>query len=177
MSSMQVTIRPADAEDADALARVWLESRRAFLGYAPLRHSDEDIHQWIAHTLIPEGGARVVEREGRVVGMYAIARRDGCGWLDQFYLLPGQTGRGIGGQMLSSALSELSFPVRLYCFRANEGARRFYERHGFVALRFGDGSDNEEGVPDILYGLADRRFAVLPSGQRTSTHAAILRRR
>ncbi|MGE3511045.1 MAG: histone acetyltransferase, partial [Vicinamibacterales bacterium] len=29
--------------------------------------------------------------------------------------------------------------------------RVFYERHGFVAVAFGDGSGNEERCPDILY--------------------------
>ena len=42
-------------------------------------------------------------------------------------------------------------PLRqLWTFAANTGARRFYERHGFVATRRTDG-DNEEGAPDILY--------------------------
>ena len=40
---------------------------------------------------------------------------------------------------------------KLHCFQANEGARRFYERHGFRAEAFGDGSGNEEGLPDITY--------------------------
>ena len=34
---------------------------------------------------------------------------------------------------------------------ANSGARRFYERHGFTAAKFGDGSGNEEKLPDIQY--------------------------
>ena len=44
--------------------------------------------------------------------------------------------------------------MRLYAFQQNEAARRFYERHGFVAIAFGDGSTNEERCPDVLYGLA-----------------------
>jgi hypothetical protein len=41
--------------------------------------------------------------------------------------------------------------LRLYTFQCNQGARRFYERHGFIAVAFGDGSSNEEGEPDIRY--------------------------
>jgi RimJ/RimL family protein N-acetyltransferase len=41
--------------------------------------------------------------------------------------------------------------LRLYTFQCNEGARRFYERNGFTAVAFGDGSGNEEGEPDIRY--------------------------
>jgi hypothetical protein len=37
----------------------------------------------------------------------------------------------------------------LWTFLVNSGARRFYERHGFEAVEFGDGSHNEEGQPDV----------------------------
>jgi hypothetical protein len=39
----------------------------------------------------------------------------------------------------------------LWTFQANAPARRFYERHGFGAVEFGDGSGNEEGEPDVRY--------------------------
>jgi hypothetical protein len=41
--------------------------------------------------------------------------------------------------------------MRLYAFQRNTRARSFYERRGFVAVAFGDGSGNEEGEPDVLY--------------------------
>ncbi|CAN7734640.1 hypothetical protein [Mesorhizobium caraganae] len=41
--------------------------------------------------------------------------------------------------------------VKLHCFQSNTGARRFHERHGFRAEAFGDGTTNEEGLPDIFY--------------------------
>ena len=44
----------------------------------------------------------------------------------------------------------------LYCFQANARARRFYERHGFEAIAFGDGSGNEERQPDIRYAWRPR---------------------
>ena len=48
--------------------------------------------------------------------------------------------------------------LQLWTFASNVGAQRFYERHGFVAIRRTDGRDNEEGAPDILYvwGKPDR---------------------
>jgi ribosomal protein S18 acetylase RimI-like enzyme len=66
---------------------------------------------------------------------------------------PGYTGQGIGTRMLVHALSMLEPPVRLYTFQANARARTFYERHGFKAIKFGDGRDNEERCPDVLYEL------------------------
>ena len=39
--------------------------------------------------------------------------------------------------------------LELWCFQANTHARRFYERHGFKAIRFTDGHDNEERARDV----------------------------
>ncbi|MGI5158393.1 hypothetical protein [Microbispora sp. CA-102843] len=36
----------------------------------------------------------------------------------------------------------------LYVFQRNTGARRFYERNGFTLVAEGDGSGNEENLPD-----------------------------
>lgn len=81
-----------------------------------------------------------------------------CGWVEQLYLAPGATGAGLGTRLLAHALAALAAhgcPVRLWCFAQNHGARRFYERAGFAPVRWGDGSGNEEGQPDVLY----ERFA------------------
>ncbi|TIS85587.1 MAG: GNAT family N-acetyltransferase, partial [Mesorhizobium sp.] len=71
-------------------------------------------------------------------------------WVEQLYLDPASTGQGIGSRLLMDATAALP-QVKLHCFQANTGARRFYERHGFQAKAFGDGTTNEEGLPDILY--------------------------
>ena len=38
----------------------------------------------------------------------------------------------------------------LWTFQSNTAARRFYERHGFVAIDATDGQ-NEENAPDVHY--------------------------
>ncbi len=39
----------------------------------------------------------------------------------------------------------------LWTFQTNLPARRFYERHGFIAVRWTDGASNEERAPDVRY--------------------------
>jgi len=56
---------------------------------------------------------------------------------------------------MTVALSSLRRPIRLYAFQQNAGARRFYERFGFLPIEWSDGSRNEEGCPDVLYELAE----------------------
>jgi ribosomal protein S18 acetylase RimI-like enzyme len=67
------------------------------------------------------------------------------------YVAPGWTGRGIGSRLIELAKSRRPGGLDLYTFQVNAGARRFYERQGFVEVARGDGSDNEEGQPDIRY--------------------------
>ena len=148
---MDVSFRPATAADAARVTEVYLASRKTFLPFAPLAHSDEDVARWVAEMLIPSGILTVAVENREVIGLMALVRGEGIGWIEQLYLHPAAVAHGIGTQLLDRAKRELGAPIRLYTFQANAGARRFYERHGFRALAFGDGSTNEEGCPDVLY--------------------------
>jgi hypothetical protein len=41
--------------------------------------------------------------------------------------------------------------LELRCFQANARAWRFYEARGLRAIRFTDGADNQERMPDVRY--------------------------
>lgn len=77
-----------------------------------------------------------------------IAFREG--WIDQLYVLPSSQGRGVGAALLQVAQSRLD-ALSLWTFQRNEGARRFYEKHGFVLVKETDGARNEEKEPDAMY--------------------------
>jgi GNAT superfamily N-acetyltransferase len=83
---------------------------------------------------------------GTLVGIMVL---DGS-WIDQLYVEPTMTGRGIGASLVKLAKGERPAGLRLWTFASNAGARRFYEQHGFVE-RHRTEADNEEGAPDILY--------------------------
>ncbi len=148
---MEITLRPAVPTDADAVAEVYLASRKGFVAFAPLAHTDAEVKQWITHGLIPSGQVTVAVQGQQVIGMMATSSEDGSNWIEHLYLAPVFTGLGIGAQLLAQAKAELGPPLRLYTFQENAGAQRFYERHGFRAIGFSDGADNEEKCPDVLY--------------------------
>lgn len=150
----KLNIRPATVEDAAEVAEVYLASRKKHVAYAPLAHSDDGVRGWIKNILIPGGGVEVALLEDKILGMCGTSHDGEHSWVDHLYLRPDSVGSGIGAIMLERALSTLARPVRLYTFQENKGACRFYERFGFVAIEFGDGSGNEEGVPDVLYELS-----------------------
>ena len=148
---MNVDFRAATAPDADAVADVFLRSRKELVACAPLVHSDQDVRGWIGRTLIPAGRTTVATMDGLIVGFMTSSNDGRYSWIDHLYLLPGWIGRGIGTQLLDRARGALPSPIRLYTFQCNHSARHFYGRRGFRAIAFGDGSSNEEKCPDILY--------------------------
>ncbi len=153
-----VVLRPAKASDAHDIARILRAALAAFDWMPQLHTPDEDLG-FVRHVLLAEQHVTVATVEYNIVGFAAV---DGD-WLTQLYVDPAWAGRGIGSQLLRHVTAKMTH-VKLHCFRANEGARRFYERHGFVAEAFGDGSANEEGLPDILYARPGYLGLAYPAG-------------
>ena len=71
-------------------------------------------------------------------------------WVTALYVAPDAWGRGIGAALLAQAMADCD-ALQLWCFQSNARARRFYERHGFVAEEFTDGADNDEKLPDVRF--------------------------
>ena len=140
-----VAIREATAADAADVAETWLRARRASLPVIPSSvHGDDEVRAWFADVVVPTRETWVAEVDGAVVGLVVL---DG-GWVDQLYVDPEHTGRGLGSQLLDLAKQQRPDGLELWTFQANGGARRFYQRHGFSEVGRTDG-DNEEGAPDV----------------------------
>jgi GNAT superfamily N-acetyltransferase len=143
-----VEIRPAREDDAAGIADVYLASFAATYEF-PRAHSDADTRHWIAEVLLTSREVWVarVAAEGPIVAMMALTDE----MVDQLYVAPGWTAHGIGSRLIGLAQSRRPNGVDLYTFQVNRGARRFYERHGFVEVSSSDGSENEERQPDVRY--------------------------
>ncbi|SCD38838.1 GNAT family N-acetyltransferase [Streptomyces sp. OspMP-M43] len=145
-----VRLRPATPKDAEAVTKVFLASRAAAMPYLPRIHSDEDTLAWITHVVLPTStGVWVAEEAGG--GLLGFAVLAGDGELDHLYLRPDALRRGIGSRLLAEVRGAAEGALTLYVFQRNAAARAFYERHGFTAVAFDDGSRNEENEPDVLY--------------------------
>lgn len=146
MSTDEVQFRPATVEDAGAMADLHVDSRGANVGSMPaMVHTRETTHRWMLGRL--EGGSDgwLAEHDGRAVG-YLVITGD---WVDDLFLAPGETGRGVGAALLDIAKAQRPEGFLLWAFESNAGARRFYRRHGLVELERTDGSTNEERAPDV----------------------------
>lgn len=141
-----ITIRPAAAADAAAVADVYLASFHATYDFA-LAHTDDEVRAWIGQRVALGGTWVAIDEMGTIVAMMEVKP----GELDQLYVRPDRLGEGIGRRLLDVARERSPEGMSLYTFQVNDRARRFYERNGFVADWIGDGSANEERQPDVRY--------------------------
>ncbi|GHD28014.1 GNAT family N-acetyltransferase [Streptomyces galbus] len=162
-----VVIRRATAADALALADVYLRSFGAALPTVVRPRTDAEVRAYIRDIVVPHrdtwvavhtgdrggtGGSGHADDgsgsgSGEVVGLMVL---DGES-LSQLYLAPEWRGRGIGDRFVSLARQRSPHGLSLWTFQVNKPAHRFYERHGFTAVEFTDGSGNEEQEPDVRY--------------------------
>ncbi|MDE9364181.1 GNAT family N-acetyltransferase [Luteipulveratus sp. YIM 133132] len=139
-------IRTADDSDACRIADIHVRSRAATMPYLPAQtRTRDEVIAWVTQVVLPAGPVWVAEQDHQVCG-YAAVKGD---LLDALYVLPEMLGRGIGAALLDQVQRAATGPVRLFVFEQNVGARRFYERHGFVVTQRGDGTGNMEGLPDL----------------------------
>jgi ribosomal protein S18 acetylase RimI-like enzyme len=147
-------LRRATLDDADGLAEILRASMRGAMPWLPELHTPEEDRRFLGEIVLPNEEVWVAERNGEVVGFSALGARDGDDHLQHMYVAPAYQGRGIGSELLGRAKERRPAGFRLWVFQKNDGARRFYERHGLRLVLLTDGSGNEENEPDALYEWA-----------------------
>jgi GNAT superfamily N-acetyltransferase len=154
-----VILRPAIAADAGQVADVDLAARVAALPNVRWAQTPAEIRSWIAETLIPSGAVHVADDRGTLLGYLTL--RDA--WVDQLYVRPTNWRRGVGSTLLHFAMDRNPRGLTLYCYQCNLTARRFYEHHGFTAISFSDGEENDEHEPDVLFSWPGRPLRLAPA--------------
>ena len=134
-----MTLRDATPADAPQIARVMGDWCRETPWLPKLHSRDEDL--WFVGELLKTHVVRV----GFAGGLGFLARQGGE--VEALYLAPEARGKGLGKALLDEAKA-VGF-LQLWAFQANIGARRFYLREGFREVRFTDGADNDEKLPDV----------------------------
>jgi GNAT superfamily N-acetyltransferase len=150
----RIAIRDAVEGDAPAVARLNRRSRAAAMPWLREVHAEADVALWIAATLIGRHRLRLAEEDGVPLGYvgFGVDPRHGP-MVFHLYLDPARRRQGIGTRLLEEAAAALGPGLHLFCFARNTAARRFYEARGFRPVATGDGTENEEREPEVLYRL------------------------
>jgi GNAT superfamily N-acetyltransferase/chorismate mutase len=140
----ELSLRPANAGDDDAVASIHLSARRT-AAMPPGVHTDDAVRHWLSTRLQSNDEVWLAEVGGAAAGYARFTET----WLDDLYVAPPFVGRGVGSALLDLVKARRPDGFCLWVFEMNTPARAFYERRGFVELERTDGHANEEKFPDI----------------------------
>jgi GNAT superfamily N-acetyltransferase len=146
-----VEVRPARPGEGGALARIIQRARTGWDFVPPV--PDEALPVMAADLFEYNDEIWLAAEDGELLGVMAIRRSRQEGWevLERLYVDPEAQNRGVGSALLEKAKELRPDGFVLWVFQKNEGARRFYERHGFRLVKLTDGAQNSEREPDALY--------------------------
>ena len=141
-------IRPMLDADVEAVVRVWHASGRAAYPYIEpwQRFTLDEARDVFRGDVAAVCDVWVAETTDGVIGYLALKES----YLSRLYVSPHHQGRGIGSALLAHAMACSPTGLELHTHQKNVGARRFYEKRGFVAVRFGI-SPPPENEPDVEY--------------------------
>src|ERR1700761_5926144 len=108
-------IRTASPAEAGFLAALWLRSRRASTSIPPTVHPDDEVHKWFEEVVLPSGEVWVATGNDKVVGLMVLDQD----WIDQLYVDPTETGKGIGGALIEHAMRLRPTGLKLWTFQSN----------------------------------------------------------
>lgn len=129
---MDLCLADFDPAMADALVPMWRQSFEHGVGVRD-PHTLDDQRDYLLQRLWPAYALKVAFDGAQLVGFVASDAES----VMQLYVRVGCHGRGIGSTLLDHAKASSAGTLWLYTFARNANARRFYERHGFVATAFG----------------------------------------
>lgn len=145
-------IRRATAADHPAISRVLASAREQMTYLPPI---PDAVRPTLGRRVMAWAEVWIADGEGRTSGFLGL-RED---VVTHLYVEPSAQNRGIGTALLDHAKGLRPERLQLWVFQKNEGARRFYERHGFELVRLTDGARNMEKEPDALYEWRPSRGA------------------
>ena len=141
-------IRDYTDADFDAVTRLWRVAREtAFPDFQRrMGYTFEEDCNYFRNVVLANNDVYVIEADERVAGFIAIAGD----FVDQLYIHPDFQRNGFGKMLLDYAMQLSPEHVWLYTLQINTNGRAFYEKNGFVAVRFGV-SPAPESEPDVEY--------------------------
>jgi GNAT superfamily N-acetyltransferase len=145
-----IDIVDGSLEHIEPVVDLYIAARMAW-NFMPFEHSPQSTLWYFKEHAFPHESFRLAYIEGELVGFASIAK---CvaepDWLERLYVHPEFWGRNIGRALIADAKRDRD-ALQLWCFAANERAKRFYEHEDFMVVEKTDGAHNQEKEPDWRY--------------------------
>ena len=145
---MAERIRPYRPADESTVVGVWHRAGQAAYTFLPTwqQFTLGEAHQVFQQVIVSHCELWVATREALVVAYLALKKS----YIDRLYVDPPEQRSGWGSRLIEHAKALYPEGLELHTHQESLGARAFYERHGFVAVRFGI-SPPPESAPDVEY--------------------------
>jgi putative acetyltransferase len=145
-SKTKITTRRLSLEEmpaAAAIHRAAFDDRFPWL--AEPHTPDEDREFW-SRVVFADCEIWGADDGGTLVGVIAFCKD----WIDQLYVMPRAQRKGVGTALLD--IAKAAEPnLSVWTFQSNDGARQFFERHGFLEIEQSVASPSVEREVDVLY--------------------------
>ena len=154
-------IRPMREDERESVVRLWHETKLDAYPYLPLerdRKPEEDL-AFFRDRIEPKCDLFVAEADGRLLGFLAL----NGSYVDRLYVHPNGQRRGIGSRLIQRAQQQSPGGLELHTHQKNVRACAFYEKHGFLASRYGV-SPAPESEPDVEYHWRPGAGSEAPDG-------------
>lgn len=130
---MNITFRAATTADEIFFIHAHHEAYRPVI--TRMFGWDDAVQDEFARKSFDDGSMMIILHDHIPVGVFGLEDRADHLWLKEVFLLPAHQGQGIGSYILAHAIAQsaqTNKPLRLQTLKANLGAKRLYERHGFT---------------------------------------------
>jgi GNAT superfamily N-acetyltransferase len=143
-----MNVRRTDRAESRFVVDLWFAAKKRAYPYLPLVQAAtlEDASTFFHEKIVPRCDIWVAEDQGELLGFVALQGS----YIDRLYVLPARQRCGIGTALIRHAMSLCPGGLELHTHQKNAVARTFYEKHGFVPVRFGI-SPPPENEPDVEY--------------------------
>jgi len=160
MSDSARLVRPFEASDESAVVGVWYRSGRAAYTFLPTwqTFTAENAQAVFRNVIRPKCDIWVGTLHQTVVAYLAV----NGSYIDRIYVDPIEWRKGWGARLVALTKELSPSGLELHTHQENHAARAFYEKQGFVAVRFGQ-SLPPESAPDVEYHWRPSNLGIPPT--------------
>jgi len=160
MSDSARLVRPFEASDESAVVGVWYRAGRAAYTFLPTwqTFTVENAEAVFRDVIRPKCDIWVGTLHQTVVAYLAMKGS----YIDRMYVDPIEWHKGWGARLVALAKELSPSGLELHTHQENHAACALYEKHGFVAVRYGQ-SPPPERAPDVEYHWRPSNLGIQPT--------------